>query len=165
MYIFGGILELTKELNELLAFDFKKGCFELIGKDSGAYGAEDEENFSGTKGGEESPGIKGTQQYLSSPTKHTRKSMYPSMSPSKTMKGSKMPKSLKVTTKLKEEKEESGLVSPTSIQMKETFIIKNADESFDAYWAQMRKKKMHGQSHGAGDTYGAPGLSGSPGKN
>jgi hypothetical protein len=32
--------------------------------------------------------------------------------------------------------------------MQNTFIIKNADESFDAYYAQMRKRKLgHGQGH------------------
>lgn len=33
MYIFGGILELTKELNEMLIFDFAKGQFNIIGGD------------------------------------------------------------------------------------------------------------------------------------
>lgn len=33
MYIFGGILELTKELNEMCIFDFKKGQFQIIGGD------------------------------------------------------------------------------------------------------------------------------------
>jgi N-acetylneuraminic acid mutarotase len=34
MYIFGGILELTKELNEMLIYDFKTGKFTAIGADS-----------------------------------------------------------------------------------------------------------------------------------
>ena len=33
MYIFGGILELTKELNEMCIFDFKNGHFNIIGGD------------------------------------------------------------------------------------------------------------------------------------
>ena len=33
-----------------------------------------------------------------------------------------------------DDKKESGLASPTSISMQNSFIIKNADESFDAYW-------------------------------
>jgi len=37
-----------------------------------------------------------------------------------------------------------GLTSPTSVSMRDSFIIKNADESFDAYYAQMRKRKHHG---------------------
>lgn len=33
MYIFGGILELTKELNEMLIYDFSTGCFNIVGGD------------------------------------------------------------------------------------------------------------------------------------
>jgi hypothetical protein len=39
------------------------------------------------------------------------------------------------------EQKESGLASPTSINMKNSFIIKNADESFDAYYHIMKKRK------------------------
>ena len=81
MYLFGGILELTKELNELLAFDLQTMKFSLIGRDSHAYGEEENEHYSNTRPGEESPGIKGSNT-LQSPSK-TRKSMYPSISPSK----------------------------------------------------------------------------------
>lgn len=34
------------------------------------------------------------------------------------------------------------LESPTSISMKNSFIIKNADPSFDSYYNSMRKKKL-----------------------
>ena len=37
---------------------------------------------------------------------------------------------------------ESGLASPTSIAMQNSFIIKNADDSFDVYYHQMRKRKL-----------------------
>lgn len=30
MYIFGGILELTKEINEMMTFDFQANAFDLI---------------------------------------------------------------------------------------------------------------------------------------
>jgi hypothetical protein len=30
MYIFGGILEVTKELNDLLAYDYKTHTFKII---------------------------------------------------------------------------------------------------------------------------------------
>jgi hypothetical protein len=40
------------------------------------------------------------------------------------------------------------LASPTSVTMQNSFIIKNADESFDAYWHQMtRKKKGQHNTH------------------
>ena len=35
--------------------------------------------------------------------------------------------------------------------MQNTFIIKNADESFDAYYAQMRKRKLGQVSHAGGN--------------
>ena len=34
MYIFGGILELTKELNEMLCYNFESRCFQTIGSDT-----------------------------------------------------------------------------------------------------------------------------------
>jgi len=34
MFIFGGIFELTKELNDLISYDFLTGKFQLIGPDS-----------------------------------------------------------------------------------------------------------------------------------
>ena len=43
---------------------------------------------------------------------------------------------------------QDGLSSPTSISMQNTFLIKNADQSFDAYYQQMRKRKA-GQHFGA----------------
>lgn len=52
-------------------------------------------------------------------------------------------KSIKKET-VKDEKKESGLASPTSISMQNSFIIQNADESFDAYFHTMKKRK-HGQ--------------------
>jgi len=55
-----------------------------------------------------------------------------------------MPKSPMKSPNKKEigKKEEAkGLSTPTSISMKNSFIIKNADESFDTYYQTMKKKK------------------------
>lgn len=46
-----------------------------------------------------------------------------------------------------------GLTSPTSVSMRDSFIIKNADESFDAYYAQMRKRKHQGNFNMHNDTH------------
>lgn len=35
----------------------------------------------------------------------------------------------------------ADLLTPTSISMKNAFIIKNADQSFDSYFTMMRKRK------------------------
>ena len=34
MFIFGGIFELTKELNDLISDDFLTGKFQIVGSDS-----------------------------------------------------------------------------------------------------------------------------------
>jgi len=39
MYVFGGIFEITKELSELLVYDFDTQSFECIGGESGELGA------------------------------------------------------------------------------------------------------------------------------
>jgi hypothetical protein len=69
-------------------------------------------------------------------------------SPAKTK--SKMPKNLtiKKETTEKVKNDDEGHFSPTTNKMKDTFIIKNADESFDAYYAQMRKRRLtvHGET-------------------
>jgi hypothetical protein len=90
----------------------------------------------------ESPGMKTQNHMGASPVKNpVRKSMYPGtgVSPKKSMKAKTK---ISPSKKKEADKQESGLVSPTSIQMQNTFIIKNADESFDAYYAQMRKRKL-----------------------
>lgn len=49
----------------------------------------------------------------------------------------------------KEDKKKDGISSPTSISMRDSFIIKNADSSFDAYYQSMRKRKAAGlTAHG-----------------
>lgn len=143
MYIFGGILELTKELNELICFDFDTKCFACM---EVGFQPEDEEwneHGSGGRAQEDmSPGLRSPDKT----GKRMNLGMSPTKSPSKTMsmkaKSSKSPS--KVTKDQQAAKNESSLASPTSISMQNSFIIKNADESFDAYYAQMRKRKMGG---------------------
>jgi hypothetical protein len=55
--------------------------------------------------------------------------------------GSPTKKTLKKMTIDEEVAEVKPLASPTSLSMKNSFIIQNADESFDAYYSQMRKRK------------------------
>ena len=145
---------MTKELNELVAFDFKTKQFQLVVGESGgddAMGA-----FSAVKTREEleSPGLKQkgkntnaspaklgntmSKTATKSPSKLTSKARRAGKSPSKKGDGFG-----------DKDQEESGLSSPTSVSMQNTFIIKNADESFDAYYQQMRKRKL-GQGQGTG---------------
>ena len=52
MYIFGGILELTKEINEMMTYDFEGCAFDLI------EGYSQEQLAKTTKVEEESPALK-----------------------------------------------------------------------------------------------------------
>lgn len=56
------------------------------------------------------------------------------------------------------DEERKGLTTPTSVTMINSFLIKNADQSFDAYFATMKKRRGFGGTsivggHGAGGTY------------
>lgn len=121
MYIFGGILELTHEMNDLVCFDFEAKKFSC--------GSETAEDLNATNkqynADEGSPTLKNNTSLRRGKT--TMMNSTPSKSPSKkhaTMK----------STSGGDEKTESnkeGLSSPTSVSMKNSFIIKNADESFE----------------------------------
>lgn len=56
MYIFGGIFEITKELSELLVYNFDTQSFECIGGESGEPGAQ-----SAIQRDTDSPGVKKAQ--------------------------------------------------------------------------------------------------------
>jgi hypothetical protein len=134
MLIFGGILELTKELNDLLAFDFKSMKFQLIGTQQ-VYQDEHDIAFNAHhKPAEHESPHHAKGNINTSPMKGTnRKSMYPgaNFSPKKTQKAKPKANSPKKET----DKQESRYLCHTSNQMQNSFIIKNADESFDAYYA------------------------------
>lgn len=143
MYIFGGILELTKEVNEMVSLDLASCKFHCHGEQlyDDLLSSQNKVNPEA-----ESPGIKKRNTIVGgSPTK-----LGNTQSPGKkTMKASALkPMGLKRRTGKSPSKnvgekdtKESGLASPTSISMQNSFIIKNADESFDAYWAQMKRRK------------------------
>jgi|DEB0MinimDraft_12_1074336.scaffolds.fasta_scaffold31993_1 hypothetical protein len=152
-YMFGGILELTKELNECLCFDLKTQKLDVIGSSASQEAQQFE--MSANLRADESPSAIHKQNTLgSSPNKLNRRGTIAGLSPSKTFNKSPTKTRKKSPSKKLDgtagEKKESGLISPTSISMQNTFIIKNADESFDAYYQQMKKRKMGG---GMDNTY------------
>lgn len=147
MYIFGGILELTKELNDMVVFDFATNQFVAGDNANDAAGSPSPVM---TKGGNESQ-----YQDTSSPTRTQkgasplkRKTLAGTASPTLKPKGKLSSPSKKDRGETHGEKQD-GLSSPTSISMQNTFLIKNADQSFDAYYQQMRKRKAghFGASH------------------
>lgn len=55
-------------------------------------------------------------------------------------------KKIAVTAQNAEDEKHDGLSSPISIEMKQSFIISNADDSFDAYYQSMRKRGKLGMT-------------------
>ena len=128
MYIFGGILELTKELNDLCVFDFNTRKFnsndsegEAKHQDASPERVYDDEDR--MEGSSPSPTRKRGGETGKSPA---RKSMRRQASPKKHHKGE--------GPQGQEAGEKKELASPTSMSMQNSFIIKNADDSFDTYY-------------------------------
>jgi len=139
MYIFGGILELTKELNEMVVFDFN--TMQFTKSCDGEYPNQElrleAQKTSLLDTNTHSPTRK-TLAHGLSPVRPrpSQKNFSPGRSPTKKRKGTSPPKKVQDTTTQKE-----GLSSPTSVSMQNSFIIKNADESFDVYYHSMKKRK------------------------
>jgi hypothetical protein len=147
MYIFGGILELTKELNDLVVFNFDTKKFS---SNDAAIAKDQSGNASTTKvngnAADNSPKLKKEQSI-----KRKTGGMSPTRSPVKKRTLTSPARTMKDGPETHDVKHEK-LASPTSVTMQNSFIIKNADESFDAYWHQMtRKKKGH---HNTNETSG-----------
>lgn len=92
-----------------------------------------------------SPGMRGKQQnkglggtMAPSPARKSKAS-----SPSRKASVAKQAANAKKGEK-KDTEEEKSLTSPTSISMASSFIIKNADASFDTYYHQMKRRKQGG---------------------
>lgn len=142
MYIFGGIYELTKELNDCVVFDLRSERFlegeeppEFLDgsptKQAPADNLTDSSPTRTNRGG--SPGRRKTIGFG-----YTGGSS-PGKSPSKSRRlGSPMKKT---KTVVGDAEKQDGPGTPTSISMQNRFIIKNADASFDSYFIQMRKRK------------------------
>jgi hypothetical protein len=131
MYIFGGILELTKELNDMLVFDFTTMKF-VQGEEMPDYVGGSPDKRQGTVQQEaygESSSPTRTQKG-GSPTR--RKTMGASPTLRSPMKSRRLG-SPDRTKREGGEQQRDGLGSPTSVTMMNTFIIKNADHSFDLY--------------------------------
>jgi hypothetical protein len=152
MYIFGGIFELTKELNDMVIFDFATrkftttdSTYEPISPDKSRLAAENQSAYGGdspSKTNKGSPLKRRTMLGGASPYSPPKKNRM--ISPSKTMA-----EAVETTaSKDEKKKEKDGLSSPTSISMRNSFIIKNADQSFEVYY---KKRKAAG---GFNNTYG-----------
>lgn len=129
MYIFGGILELTKELNDMLVYDFTQQKF-VQGEERPDFAEGSPDRRGGTMQqesyGESSP----TRTNKGSPMRRKTIGASPTLrSPMKTRRLGSPEKNKREGG----ENRRDGLGTPTSVTMMNTFIIKNADQSFDQY--------------------------------
>ncbi len=146
LVIFGGIFEITKEMDDCWVFNTKSRQFTQLFEDQAGRGSPivspgqspvRRSMFMNQKEGASSPqrnSIRKDQIGLSGGLSPKR------LSPMKKMR--KRPRRIKKKDPLAEL---DVLSSPTSVNMKNSFIIKNADPSFDVYYHQMKKRKTpHG---------------------
>lgn len=171
MVIFGGIYEITKELNDLHLFDFRKNKWITIFEE--AHSPKRESSPFGNEGST-SPTVGGGSPKKSvggigGNSPNTRKnapnsplrngSKMASNKPSnnqKSMKKSVANLGLNTSSTMLQMSRNGKshhtnthnilpgvqLTTPTSISMMNSFIIKNADTSFDQYYTSMKKRKQ-----------------------
>jgi hypothetical protein len=117
LYIFGGILELTKELNDLVVFDFTTGKFSSNDETAG-----DDTNGQGQTAGieNEKDSSPKTSKKHESPMKRrnpTNTGMSPNRSPTKKRTMASSPNRTTKDDLNATEKSHDGLQSPTSVTM------------------------------------------------
>jgi hypothetical protein len=158
LVLFGGIFELTKELGDCYAYDIKSATwytlFEEI--DSPVHRHSPNHTFG--------MGKFGRQDSIKSPSPFHKSKNDPnfSMNLKKTKtKQKKNPnhsifevdssmirkqRQMKMLKKKRENEknplEDSMLTSPTSLSMKNSFLIKNSNKGFDNYFATQKRRKM-----------------------
>jgi len=130
--IFGGIFEVTKEMNDCHLYDIQKNSWFCMFEEKN----EDASAGSPTKimaMGSVSPLLKkqGTMLQNEKSPKNTDKAMKNSMT---------QPPKIKLASEESKHQKPVTLDSPTSTDMQKSLLIANADPSFD-YMTQLRKKK------------------------
>ena len=152
MIIYGGIYEVTKELNDMHIFDFKKEEWVTLYQELNSPQKSPPSNTGLSPG---SVGLKksitkvGTTTFDQSPRKVDKMANNTNMRNTATAGTGKRPK-IKLTPigANKVDDRVIKLESPTSITMKNSFLIKNADPSFEKCYAQIRKRALDREKSG-----------------
>ena len=137
MIIYGGIFEVTKELNDMHVFDFKKQQWVVLFEELNS--PQKPKQASGTGVSPNSVGLKksmtmaGKTNFESSPRKTGKDQTFGTAAKSKEHTKPKI--KLAPIGANKVDDRVIKLESPTSITMKNSFLIKNADPSFEKCYA------------------------------
>jgi len=148
MVVFGGIFDITRELNDTCVFDLTKNTWKVLQFEKELEDISPSKTFMGFG---ISPLIK-----KSSLKKSTDKSNIPYFLAKSGTENPTIPRpGLTINTAATADKkvvEKVELKSPASLEMKNSFIIKNSDPSFDTYANAMRRKKGNGGLSNVGGT-------------
>lgn len=166
LILFGGIFELTKELGDCYAYDITtKTWYTLFEEiDSPTHKHSPNSSFGLGKFGRQdsiknpSPANKASNSFQASHKNEFSMSLKKTKTKAQQKKvnifevDSSMIKKQRMQKALKKKKdqdknplEDSMLTSPTSLSMKNSFLIKNSGKGFDNYYSSIKRRKM-GQS-------------------
>ena len=146
MIIYGGIYDVCKELNDLHVFDMKNEKWICLFEEQNSprkVGTSNNESISSPV--KKSPTLRKEKTLENTGLKMTVKNT------NTTMKKKKI--KLMPLSSEKQEEREIKLESPTYVSMKNSFLIKNADPSFEKCYAQIKKRLFDKERTG-----GSPGL-------
>lgn len=137
MIIYGGIFEITKELNDMHIFDIAKNQWVCLFEEINSPKKIQPESASPDK--VKSPSLKLRPQNTAA-EKGFSLSLEKQTTAKKTRKSPLKRKPLPLASQ--DNVPQVKLESPTSITMKNSFLIKNADPSFDKCYASIKKRAL-----------------------
>lgn len=147
MYVFGGILEVTKELNDLLVYDFKTQKLSVhegaTVSEASVHHMRAEDSLSKAQGPQEGSPV-GRGKTMPSPARKGSPGRKTAMATTGSPMSKSPTKKFQASATFNSTAHHEGdkrLSSPTSVTMKNSFIIKSADESFDAYYQAMKRRR------------------------
>ena len=165
LILFGGIYELTKELGDCYAFDVKTNTWYTLFEEVDSPVHRNSPNASFNMGGKfgrsdsiksPSPMHKGASSSFQADnpnnfsmnlkkTKTKNRNKQPNIFEvdSTMLRKQKVQKALKKKREMeKNPLEDSMLTSPTSLSMKNSFLIKNSNKGFDNYFSTQKRRKL-----------------------
>lgn len=132
LIMFGGIYEITRELNDMFAFNLQTKVWTRL------FRASNEDNLGASQ---KLDGVKNkkTRRSEDSPDNSNVNKMNTMLSRQSTKKVEQK-KPAKIRSP-KAAEEPVNLESPTSVTMKQSFLLKQSDKEFESYWNIVKKKK------------------------
>jgi len=130
--VFGGLYEITREMNDMYVFNVQKNEWRRLFKSS------NEDNMAMTQKSDTLKSKKTRRDDSPDPSSTTGTKLNSMLTRSSTKKAeAKKPK----IRSPKAAEEPVNLESPTSVTMKQSFLLKQSDKEFETYSATMKKHK------------------------